>query len=68
VDATLLAQIREIESANNVGHNRRSLVVLASIYVGTASNTSSIENVRGLYLVELCCQELPILHPRFRKE
>ncbi len=53
VDVAFIAQVGDVESANDIGTDSLGFVIFTPINVGTAGNAGGIEDVGGLDTVEL---------------
>ena len=68
VDALHHAEVRYIESANDIDADRLWLVILTPIDIGAASNTRRHEDVAWLDLFKFGLYVSPVFNPRFGKE
>jgi len=68
VDALEVAAVGQVQSPDHVGAHRLLLVVLAPVDVGAAGAAGCVEDVRGLYAVELGQDALAVLHADRRRK
>ena len=62
MDATLLASIGQVQSADDVATNSSSLVVLAPIYIGATCAACTVQNMCGFDSIQLGNHPLSVLH------
>jgi len=68
VDALLVADICQVQGTDNIISNGLFLMVLTPIDVGSASRTSSVEDVGGLVFLDFSNNSFSVLHANGGRE